>query len=139
MSADSMEILFKVTDPNYKGTAAEKWNERCAASIRQEKLSAEKKYSIRFGQTEIYCLKCGKSAIPGHHTCLDLRFEKLREARLRKIAESKTEKTSDLCEKLRAIGRTKAAVKLMIPRKIVNKWIDRGNIPLRYREAVSAL
>jgi hypothetical protein len=115
------------------------WDNRCLESIRKEKKEAEVRYSVTFGQTEIYCSRCGRSSVPGNHECRDLRFERLSKTRLLKSGESKTEKPSHLCEKLRALGRTKAATKLMISRKTVSDWIDRGNVPSRYRERVSTL
>ncbi len=53
------------------------WNDRCREAIRKEKLEAEARCGIRFGQTDIYCVKCGKPWGYGRHTCQDIRFEQL--------------------------------------------------------------
>jgi len=36
------------------------WFTRCSGSIRKQKVEVEKRYGIRFGQTDVYCAKCGK-------------------------------------------------------------------------------
>lgn len=54
------------------------WNTRCIESIREQKREIAKKYNIRFGQTDIYCAKCGKPWGYGKHTCQDIRFEQLK-------------------------------------------------------------
>jgi len=48
------------------------WNTVCQNSIRKEKAEIGKRYNIRFGQTEIYCGRCGKSCIPGHR-CMGIK------------------------------------------------------------------
>ena len=40
----------------------ESWNSRCIKSIQKEEAEIEKRYGIRFGQTEIYCIRCGRNA-----------------------------------------------------------------------------
>ena len=65
--------LISVTD-------MDKWNNRCDQSIRKEKMEAEARYGIRFGQTEVYCVRCGNSWGYGKHTCQDMRLKRLNEA-----------------------------------------------------------
>jgi len=57
------------------------WDRRCEASIKKERAGAEARYGIRFGQTEIYCMGCGKSWGLGNHTCQDIRLKRLNEAK----------------------------------------------------------
>lgn len=46
------------------------WNEKALASIRKQKTEIAKRYGIRFGQTQIYCLKCTKLVSdPLSHIC----------------------------------------------------------------------
>jgi hypothetical protein len=46
------------------------WNDLCADSIRKDRIGAEAKYGIRIGQTEIYCVTCGKKwDFTGHNGC----------------------------------------------------------------------
>jgi hypothetical protein len=70
--ADSMEILFKVTD---QGTAASNWNERCLKSIGEQRIGVESRYGIRIGQTEIYCTGCRKSWST-FHVCKEMSPER---------------------------------------------------------------
>lgn len=65
------------------------WNDRCREAIRKEKMEIEKRYEIRIGQTDIICRRCGKPFWPGRHVCGDMRFEKLRKAKLEKEEETK--------------------------------------------------
>ena len=58
-------------------TIPDNWSVRCANFIKGERREVEKRYGIRFGQTEIYCNRCGKSWGLGKHTCQDVRFEQL--------------------------------------------------------------
>jgi len=37
------------------------WDARCSESIKKQRAEVEKRYEIRFGQTDIYCAKCGKT------------------------------------------------------------------------------
>jgi len=57
------------------------WNSICLDSIKKEKAEIEKRYGIRFGQTEIYCARCGRPCTPGSHTCGDVRVKRWREAK----------------------------------------------------------
>ena len=58
------------------------WNSIGADSIRKEKAEIEKWYGIRFGQTEIYCTRCGHSVTnPLSHSCQDIRLRGLQEAK----------------------------------------------------------
>jgi hypothetical protein len=57
------------------------WNDRSREAIRKEKEEIEARYGIRFGQTEIYCARCGKSWGLGNHTCQDVRLKRLNEAK----------------------------------------------------------
>jgi hypothetical protein len=57
------------------------WNIKVEESIRREKKEVEARYGIRMGQTEIYCARCGKSWGFGGHTCQDMRFQRLQEAK----------------------------------------------------------
>lgn len=45
------------------------WNDRVSRSLARDRTEVEVRYSIRIGQTEIYCARCGKLCVPGHHTC----------------------------------------------------------------------
>ena len=56
------------------------WNRQVEESIRQQKKKAEARSGIRFGVTEIYCARCGKSW-GFNHTCQDVRFQRLQEAK----------------------------------------------------------
>jgi len=147
-----MELLWKVTDPSYVGTAAENWNERIVKAIRLEKAEAAKKYNIVFGQTEIYCARCGKSCWPGRHVCEDMRFENLYKARkvkaeekikiTKKIKADKEKAKSQtplLCAKIKDIGRKKVAIKLELSKNTINHWIKRESIPFKYIQKVMEL
>ena len=57
------------------------WNFRCKESIRRERAEVEAKYNIRIGQTEIKCGLCGKPWGYGKHTCQNIRFQQLKEAK----------------------------------------------------------
>lgn len=57
------------------------WNDRCREAIRRERQEVETRHGIRIGQTEIYCSRCGRSWGYGKHTCQDIRFEALKEAK----------------------------------------------------------
>jgi len=57
------------------------WDERCLKSIEKEKKEIEARYGIRIGQTEVYCVRCGKPWGFGKHTCQDIRFQRLNEAK----------------------------------------------------------
>ena len=62
-------------------TIPDNWSARCANFIKGERREVEKRYGIRFGQTEIYCARCGKSWGLGNHTCQDVRLQRLNEAK----------------------------------------------------------
>lgn len=110
------------------------WNERCSEFIRKDKKETEKKYNIRFGQTEIYCARCGKSCWPGTHVCWDIQLEKLREAR--RISKEDSE---PLIEKIKLMGRSKVATLLELNKGTVSHWINRINIPADYRDKIRSL
>jgi hypothetical protein len=57
------------------------WNRRCEEAIRKEREGTEARYGIRFGQTEVYCLRCGKPWGFGRHTCQDIRLKHLNEVK----------------------------------------------------------
>ena len=58
------------------------WNSLCADSIRRERAEIEKRYGIRFGQTEIYCVRCGRPVTnPLNHACQDIRLKKLQKGK----------------------------------------------------------
>jgi hypothetical protein len=57
------------------------WNSCCQQAIEKEKREAETRYGIGFGQTEVYCVRCGKPWGLGKHTCQDIRLQKLQEAK----------------------------------------------------------
>jgi hypothetical protein len=61
----------------------ENWNRKCEESMRKERQEVEKRYGIRIGQTELYCLRCGRSWGFGKHLCRDLYLEQLKEAKAR--------------------------------------------------------
>ena len=130
-----MELLWKVTDPSYVGTAAENWNERIVKAIRLEKAEAAKKYNIVFGQTEIYCARCGKSWGFGNHTCADIRLQNLNEAKAIKNAEL----TPELCNRIKVIGQRKVAVKLALDHHTVSTWIRKRSVPLKYHKSIIGL
>jgi hypothetical protein len=119
------------------------WNRRCLDSIRKEKTEVAKKYNIVFGQTEIYCSRCGRSVSnPGKHTCMDLRLEALKQRKQEKeeVLKSQIEENNDsLIEKIHSIGRSKTAIMLKMSPKTVSHWIDRGKIPKKYYEQVLSL
>ena len=112
------------------------WDSICSESIRKEKEEIAKRYNIRFGQTTIYCARCGKSCWPGSHTCGDIRLRALTERKKRKAAEAKAEKTLEVVLKR---GRTMTALMLGIKENTVRRWIDRGKVPKKYQAEVSKL
>jgi len=58
------------------------WNSICLDSIRKEKAEIAKRYNIRFGQTEIYCARCGRPIANSlNHNCQDIRLRELQEAK----------------------------------------------------------
>ncbi len=57
------------------------WNVRCQQAVDKEKREAGVRYGIRFGQTEIYCARCGNSWGFGKHICRDVRLQRLQEAK----------------------------------------------------------
>lgn len=50
--------------------------------MRGERREVENRYGIRTGQTESYCVRCGKSW-GFNHVCRDIYFQKLREEKTR--------------------------------------------------------
>jgi hypothetical protein len=111
------------------------WSSRCVESTKKEKRMIEKKYGIRIGQTEIYCVRCGKAWGFGNHTCQDIRLENLKIKKDEKISElKKTEDKALLI--LSNLGPQKAAILLMIPERTVTNWIQRKNVPKRHIEKV---
>ena len=119
------------------------WNSACLDSIRKEKAEIAKRYGIRFGQTEIYCVRCGRPvANPLNHTCSDLQLKVLRERDREKKATIKTEMQAnfqDAIDSIKKLGRTKVAVLLETNVKTVSNWIDRGKIPGKYFERILTL
>ena len=112
------------------------WNQRCAESIAKEKAEIAKRYNIRFGQTEIYCTRCGRPvANPENHTCQDIRFERLRKERDEKMSKLKKSENKALLI-LSDLGARKAAILLMIPERTITNWIQRKSIPGRHIEKV---
>jgi|GEM_PF-1512537 hypothetical protein len=137
-----MELLWKVTDPDYVGTAAENWSSWCEASIRKEKIEVEKKYGIRFGRTEIYCARCGRPWGFGRHTCRDIVFNQLQEekSKNREVLESQKE---SLLGRMQNVGAKKISTlsyddekKIFIREKLIRQWIYRRSIPLRRVEQI---
>jgi hypothetical protein len=125
-----------IRNPKDEGDSMEQsWSSRCAESIRREKLEAEKKYGIRIGQTEIYCARCGKPWGFGNHTCMDLRLEKLREEKKKRISERKKAK-SEAYAILKNLRPKKASTYLMLPEGTVTKWIQRRSVPARHLEKI---
>jgi hypothetical protein len=111
------------------------WNRRIEASIKKEKAEVESKYGIRIGQTEIYCIRCGRPWGYGNHICQDIRFEKLRMKKEKRISELKKSKSKAFLI-LSDLGSQKTAILLMIPEGRVNKWIQRESIPEKYIEKI---
>ncbi len=111
------------------------WNDRCRDSIQKEKKEIEDRCRIRIGQTEIYCVRCGKPWGYGNHTCADIRLQKLNEAKTIKNAEL----TPELCKRIKVIGQRKVAVKLGLDHHTVSAWIHKRSIPLKYHESVLGL
>jgi hypothetical protein len=125
-----------IRNQNDEGDSMEQsWSSRCAESIRREKLEAEKKYGIKIGQTDIYCARCGKSWGFGNHTCMDLRLEKLREEKKKRISERKEAK-SEAYAILKDLRPKKASIYLMLPERTVSKWIQRRSVPTRHLEKI---
>ena len=62
------------------------WNRKCEESMRKERQEVEKRYRIRIGQTELYCLRCGRSWGFGKHLCRDLYLEQFKEAKAKEKA-----------------------------------------------------
>jgi hypothetical protein len=130
----------------------ERWSNRCQRSMDRGKREVEKKYGIRIGQTDLYCIRCGKSCFPGRHVCEDMRLENLHQARKAKAEEKiiivnrvKADKEMAkaqnplLCTKIKEIGRKKAAIKLGLPENTVNGWIKREKVPFKHIHKVMEL
>jgi hypothetical protein len=113
----------------------ENWNLRVIKAIRREKTEAEKKYGVRIGQTETYCLRCKKPCCPGNHACRDIYFEKLKEKKKKIQAEA----SKPLLDKIEAVGRQRVAEMLQIPEERLRQWIHRENVPETHREAIRTL
>ena len=58
------------------------WNRRVEESIRRERREVEKRYGVRFGQTELTCDRCGRPW-GFEHVCRDIYFQGLREKKER--------------------------------------------------------
>ena len=58
---------------------------------------------------------------------------------LTKIKELGAEKTAALLYRERKDQKGNVVVLMSIPKRTVRGWIDRGNIPIKYQEAVNAL
>jgi len=112
-------------------TNSESWASRCAESTNREKREIEKKYGIRIGQTDIYCARCNKPWGFGSHTCIDLRFEKIREEKRKRISDLKEAK-NEAYDIIKSLGPKKVSIYLMIPEETVTKWIQRGIVPPRH-------
>jgi len=116
------------------------WNDRCLNSIR--KVEIAKRYNIRFGQTEIYCARCGRPCWPGRHTCSDLRLKLLQEKKRENKAAIKAEiqfNYQNALTLIKKLGRTKIATLLEIDVKTVSNWINRRKIPFEYFERILTL
>ncbi len=121
------------------------WNDRCLKSIRREKAEVAEKYGIRFGQTETYCARCGKSWGLGNHTCQDRRLKKLHEKEVEKQEVLKNQNDNFLGD-LRKIGAKKISTISFdsknggfISEKTISQWIYRGNIPSKYVDRIEGL
>jgi len=110
------------------------WNQRCLISIREQNLESEKKYGIRRGQTEIYCIRCNRSCWPGNHVCWDIQLEQLKETK-----KIKQETNQPIIEKIKSIGRSKVAILLGLPNGTISHWINRRNIPDKYKAKIRSL
>ena len=97
-------------------------------------MEIEKRYSIKIGQTDVKCVRCGKSCWPGNHTCQDIHLEKLHE-----VKRASIEKTDELCAILKRFEAKIVAAMLEVKPKQVSNWIQRGNIPQKYRDTVAHL
>jgi hypothetical protein len=118
-----------------KHSMEQSWSSRCAESIKREKREVEKKYGIRIGQTEIYCARCGESWGFGNHICMDLRLEKLREEKKKRISEREEAKIEAYAI-LKNLRPKKASIYLMLPEGTVTKWIQRGSVPTRHLDKI---
>ena len=117
-------------------SSSESWDCRCAVSMEKEKAQIAKRYNIRFGQTEICCVRCGSPVLnPLRHTCSDLRLKALQEEK-RHQREKEKIRVEDSVRLIRELGRTKVATMLELDVKTVNNWIDRRKIPVRYQGKV---
>ena len=53
------------------------WDSLCTDSIEKEKREIALRYGIRFGQSEIYCISCGRRVANSlEYPCCDIEFEK---------------------------------------------------------------
>lgn len=64
-----MELLYEVTDSDYKGTASDNYNEQIAEAIKKDKAEAEKRYNITIKPTAILCNQCGSPLTGEEHPC----------------------------------------------------------------------
>jgi hypothetical protein len=110
------------------------WNERCLESIKKQRAEIEKKYGIRFGRTEIYCARCGKSCWPGRHVCEAIRLENLHKAR-----EASIKSSPNHCAILKRFEAKIVATMLEVEVNQVRHWIQRRNVPEKYKELVLKL
>lgn len=119
------------------------WSQRCLDSIRKQKEEVTKRYNIRIGQTEIYCLRCNKSITnPGKHVCDDLRLQVLQLSK-REKSEGRRQEHQEISNqflgRISEIGRTKVATLLEISVNTVSRWIDRGKVPKQYHKRLETL
>lgn len=104
-------------------------------SISKERKAAEERYGIRFGQTEIYCSRCGRPvADPLNHTCRDIQLQKAQAAK-----KNSSKKTPGLIAILNRFERKMVAIMLEVPPKHISHWIERGNVPKKYHDSVRGL
>ncbi len=125
----------------------EDWETRLEKSSREQRKEAEKKYGIKIGQTNIYCVRCGKSCWPGQHVCWDLALKKSRDEKILMASNAKKDKKSKkellsqlgkgpLIDEIPDFGVKKMSTLLMLPKNTVSKWIQRRNIPTNRVEKV---
>jgi hypothetical protein len=134
-----MELLWKVTNTSYVGTAAENWNERIVKTLKLEKAEAAKKYNIVFGQTEIYCARCKRPWGFGKHICSDIILKQLREEKNEKQEKLKPIKSNLLNILQHEIGVKKSSTLLEMSGNTVSNWINRRNIPTKHIEKVNKM
>lgn len=118
------------------------WNSTCVESIRKQKSEVAKRYNIRFGQTTMFCARCGSQWWGRQHLCQDLTLVKAREVRSAKTAQVESDKLAkkenllqlrknhqNILPEIQVFGIRKLATLLDLPKVTVKMWIKRGKVP----------